>query len=171
MSEALRYARILNGFSFLISSRSAISCRIRAIAWLSNLKSARFDAVLEDTSPSDGEGFGNPRARRRRTVAEEAAAAPGAADFGGSGSGCRRARHQVVYRRRRDAGRQRFAVVPFGGDLAADLVPVAADQGRPHRDGRIADALEAVENPSIAVEMALRDLPVVRARLPRLTGI
>ena len=41
MSAPLRYARILKGLSLLISSRSAISRRIRAIARLSKRRPSR----------------------------------------------------------------------------------------------------------------------------------
>ncbi len=67
---------------------------------------------------------------RRRAVAEQTAAAAGAADLGGGRAGGRRARDQVVDRRRRDAGREPLAVVPLHGDLPADLVPVAALERR-----------------------------------------
>jgi hypothetical protein len=46
--------------------------------------------------------------------------------------------------------------------VPADFVPIAALQCLAHRDGRIADPLEAVEHMRIAVGVALGDLPVVR---------
>ena len=89
----------------------------------------------------------SPVARVGRAVAEQTAAAAGAADLGGRGAGRGRARDQVVDGRRRDAGRQPLAVVPFDGDLPADLVPVAALRA-PSRiaDRGVADPLEAVED-------------------------
>ena len=42
---------------------------------------------------------------------------------------------------------------------------------RPHRDGRVADPLEAVEDVAIAVDVPLGDLPVVRAGVARRAGV
>ena len=61
MSAPLRYARILNGLSFLISRRSAISRRMRAIARLSKPQAFRLDAVVEHARAA-----GAPAPRRSR---------------------------------------------------------------------------------------------------------
>src|SRR5262249_6897390 len=124
MSAPFRYARILNGLSFLISSRSAISRRIRATAWLSNPQSLGFNAAGEEVGPAAGESRADRFVRGRRTVAEEAAAAPGATHFrcGGSGRVC--PGDQIVNRRGRDTGCEPFPVVPFHGNLPPDLVEV-----------------------------------------------
>ena len=59
MSAPLRYARILNGLSFLISRRSAISRRMRAIARLSNPQAFRLDAVVEQARAAARERGGD----------------------------------------------------------------------------------------------------------------
>src|SRR6476619_3361447 len=104
MSAPFRYARILNGLSFLISSRSAISRRIRATAWLSNPQALGFDVIGEESGPAAGESGADSFMCRRGTVAEEAAAAPGAAHFrcGRSGRVC--AGDQIVDCGGRDTG-------------------------------------------------------------------
>ena len=79
MSAPLRYARILKGLSFLISRRSAISRRIRAIARLSNPQPFHLDAVVEHARAAVGQRGGDRRPRLRRTVAEQAAPPPRAA--------------------------------------------------------------------------------------------
>src|SRR6266852_5802609 len=107
MSAPLRYARILNGLSFLISRRSAISRRMRAIARLSKPEAFGLDMVVE-----------RPRAAGRER-------------FGRRASGFR-ARHQIVDRRRRDAGRQALAVFPLDANLPADFIPIAALERRAH---------------------------------------
>src|SRR5439155_12960507 len=96
MSAPLRYARILNGLSFLISSRSAISRRIRAIARLSKPQTFRLDAVVEQARPAVSQRGGNRRMRLGRTVAEKTPAAARSAHLGGSRSGRRRAGDQDV---------------------------------------------------------------------------
>ena len=53
----------------------------------------------------------------------------------------------------------------------ADAVPVARRQRRPHRGRRVPDALEAVEDVRVAVDMALGDLPVVGAGVARLARV
>src|SRR6267143_569963 len=106
MSAPLRYARILNGLSFLISSRSAISRRIRAIATLSKPQPFHLDAVVEQARPAVGKRGGDRRMRPGRAVAEKTPAAARAAHLGGSRSGRRRAGDQVVDGWRRDARRQ-----------------------------------------------------------------
>src|SRR5689334_3989011 len=140
MSAPLRYARILKGFSSLISSRSAISRRTRAMAALSNPEPFGFDAVVEQPRAAGGE-----RLRNRRL----------------------RARDQRVDRRRRDAGCEPLPVVPLDGNLPPDPIPVAALERRAHRRRGVADPLEAVEDVAIAVGVALGDLPVVRAGMAR----
>ena len=92
MSAPFRYARILNGLSFLISRRSAISRRMRAIARLSKPQSFGLDAVVEHARAAGGQRRGDRRARLRRTVAEETAAAACAADLGRRRAGGRGAR-------------------------------------------------------------------------------
>src|SRR5919201_911772 len=110
MSAPLRYARILNGLSSLISRRSAISRRIRAMAALSIAVRMRFMP------------------------------------------------HPQTFRRRRcHARRETLAVFPLFGDLAADLVPVMPLERCAHRDCRIANTLEAVEDVAIAVDVTLGD--------------
>src|ERR1700704_2866813 len=113
MSAPFRYARILNGLSLLISSRSAISRRIRAIARLSKPQTFRLDAVVEQARPAVSQGGGDRRMRLGRAVAEKTAAAARAAPLGGSRPGRRCAGDQVVDGWRRDARRQPLAVFPF----------------------------------------------------------
>src|SRR5204862_7900283 len=139
------------------------SLRMRAIAALSKPQPFGLDAVVENPRAAAGEGVGNRLARLRRAVAEEASTAAGAAHLGSGGSGHASPRDQVVDDRRRHAGREPLAVVPLGGDLPADLVPVAALEGDAHRGGRVADPLEAIEDVTVAVGVALGDFPVVRA--------
>src|SRR5580765_6015713 len=128
MSAPLRYARILNGFSPLISRRSAVSRRTRAIAALSNPQTLGFDAIVEESGAAGRQRGGNGLPRARRAVAEEAAAAARAADLGRRRSRRLRSGDEVVDRRRCDAGREPLAVVPLGRDVPADFVPIAALQ-------------------------------------------
>src|SRR6185436_5617561 len=128
MSAALRYARILKGFSSLISSRSAISRRMRAMAALSNPETFHLDLVVEHTRSARGQ-----RRRHRvpgfwRSVADDTSAATGAADFRRGRTRALRARDHVVDRPGRHARRELLPVVPFTIDLAAHFVPVAAEQ-------------------------------------------
>src|SRR5438552_6372765 len=146
MSAPLRYARILNGLSFLISSRSAISRRIRAIVRLSKPQTFRLDAVVEQARPAVSQRGGNRRMRLGPAVAEKTPAAARSAHLGGSRSGRRRAGDQDVDGWRRDARRQPLAGFPFRGDLPPDLLPVAALKRRAHRGGSVANPLEAVED-------------------------
>src|SRR5215831_4227112 len=171
MSAPFRYARILNGLSFLISSRSAISRRMRAIWPLSNAQAFHVDVVVEHLRPAGSKRVGDRGSLLRRAVAEDAAAAAGAADLRGRGAGRRGARAERVDRRRRDAGRETLAVLPFRGDVTADCVPVLALERLPQRDRRIANPLEAVEDRAVAVDVALHDVPVVRARITRRAGV
>ena len=105
VSAAFRYARILKGFSFLISSRSAISEKIRAMARFSIVSledqasnragPSRLDAVVEERAPpstsqsarSDSHGDVG-----RVGEAEQTTAAAGAADLRGARACRRRAR-------------------------------------------------------------------------------
>src|SRR5262245_3921975 len=155
MSAPFRYARILNGLSSLISSRSAISRRMREIAALSKREPLGLDPVIENPGAARRERRGDGVARSRRSVTKQTAATAGAADLRRRRAGRRRACDQVVDDGRRHPGGQALAVVPFGRDLPADLVPVAAFERAPHRDRRIPDALEAVEDVAVAVDVPL----------------
>src|SRR5882724_10984099 len=125
MSAPLRYARILNGLSSLISRRSAISLRMRAIAALSKPEALGFDPILEQARAASGERRRHRRSGRRRAVAEQTAAPARAAELGGGRTRGSRARDEIVNRRRGYPVRQAFPVLPFDVDLPADLVPVA----------------------------------------------
>src|SRR5450759_2635931 len=171
MSAPLRYARILNGLSFLISRRSAISRRMRAIARLSKPQAFGLDMVVEQACPARRELVGDRRPSGRRAVTEEASAAAGAAHLGCRRTCGLRPRDQVVDGRCRDAGRQPLAVVPLDGNLATDLVPVAALERGPHRERRVADPLEAIEKVTVAAGVALGDVPVVRSGIARRAGV
>src|SRR5712692_9081060 len=167
MSAPLRYARILKGLSFLISKRSAISLRIRAMPGLSKPQALGLDPVVEHARAALGQRLDDCRARGGRAVAEQASTAARAADLGGGGAGRGRARDERLDRRRRHTGRKTLAGVPLHGDLATDFVPVIPLKGRAHGRRRVPDPLEAVEDLAVAVEMTFRDVPVVRGRVAR----
>ena len=132
VSAAERYARILNAFSPLISSRSAISEKICAIDVI--MRSA-LEGEVDQAGAAGGERLADGRGRFRRAETEQAAATPGAADFGGGGPGTAGARDQLVDERGGHAGGQALAVVPLLGNGAAGGVPVAAHE-RPCMDRR-----------------------------------
>src|SRR4029079_19356448 len=171
MSAPFRSARILNVWSSLISRRSAVSRRIRAIAWLSKPQTLGFDAEVQKTRPSSGERFGDRRSRPRGAVAKQTAASPGAADFRSGGAGGGGASDQVLDGRRVATSRQPLPVVPFDGNLPADFVPIATLQRAAHRHRGVSDPLEAVEDVPVTVNVALGDLPVVGARVSWRTRI
>src|SRR5690242_6546305 len=164
MSAPFRYARILNGFSSLISRRSAISRRIRAMAALSIAVRMRvvlqpqavgFDVVVEQSRAAVHERGRDRVARFGRAVAEEAPAAAGAAHFRTDRARGAGARDQIFDRWRRHAGRKTLAVLPFVGDLIPDFIPVTPLERRAHRERRIANTLEAVEDVAVAVDVTL----------------
>src|SRR4029077_9737852 len=124
MSALFRYARILNGLSSLISRRSAVSRRMRAIAWLSKPQAFSLDAVVQKTRAAGGERLGDRLSRARGAVTEQTAASSGAADFRPCGAGRGGASDEVLDGRSGDARGQPFPVVPFDGDLPADFVPI-----------------------------------------------
>src|SRR5437762_13777131 len=146
MSATFRYARILNGFSFLISRRSAISRRMRAMAALSNAQTFHLDLVLDHARSARGQRGRDRLSRGRRSIAEQASAAAGAADLGCRGAGALGPRDQLFDCVGRHAGGQLPPVVPLAIDLAAHFVPVGAQEGLTHGDSRVADALEAIED-------------------------
>src|SRR4029453_17412800 len=162
MSAPFRYARILNGFSSLISRRSAISRRMRAMAGLSNPEPFPLDAPVEHAGAGRGEGGGDRRLCGRGSVAKQTAAPASSAHLGRRRPGLGGAFDELVDGRRRDTGGKSLSVGPFVGDLATDLVPVGSLERATHRNGRVPDALEAVEYLAIAVDMALHDFPIVR---------
>src|SRR5205085_6272769 len=98
-------------------------------------------------------------------VAEEhdAPATPRAADLRGWGAGALRHRDQLVDDGRRDAGRERAAVLPLVAEDAAGGVEVALHDGLAHARRRVAYALEALVDLARSVDVGLEDLPVVRA--------
>ncbi len=103
----------------------------------------------------------------RRPVAEQAAAAAGAAHLRRGCAGGSSATHEIVDLRCRYARRQPLSVLPFGGNLAAHLIPVAPFERVTHRHSGIANPFETVEYGAIAVEMPFDDFPVVRPRVTR----
>src|SRR5262245_8137372 len=140
-SDAFRYARILKGFSFLISSRSPISASVLAIARLSTRRrgvdpqALALDAESEDPGAAAGERVSDRRHIAGLAQAEQAAAAARSTHFPPQRSRTARRRQEGVDSWRRHAGRETLAIVPLGRDLAADLTPVARLEGLAHRDG------------------------------------
>src|SRR4029450_7026261 len=100
MSAPFRYARILNGFSSLISRRSAISRRMRAMAGLSNPEPFPFDAPVEHAGAAGDESGGDRQLYVRWSVAEQTAAAASSPHLGRCGPGLSRAFHELLHDRR-----------------------------------------------------------------------
>src|SRR6185436_8036232 len=96
VSAADRYARILNAFSPLISSRSAISPSTCAIDPLSTRQPMALEGEVEQPGTAAGKRLADAGVGLGRTVTEQAAPAAGAADLGGGGTRGQRARDQVV---------------------------------------------------------------------------
>src|SRR4030095_10499567 len=129
VSAAVRYARTLNAFSSLISSRSAICGSTCATCLLSTRESVALEREVEDAGASREEGALNRLARRGRSVAEQAAAAASTADLGRGRPLRGRTRDQIVDRRRRHARSQPLPIVPFLRNRPADSIPVALFEG------------------------------------------
>src|SRR5712691_7466198 len=171
VSDAFRYARILNAFSPLISSRSAISANTRAIGWLSTCEAVALDPIVEHARTAGVERGGDRGAPGRRPVAEETAAAARAAYLGRRGASPPGAGNQILDDRRRHARCEALPVLPFLGNGAAHRVPVFDGKRGAHARRRVPDTLEAVEDVAVAVDVLLHDLPIVRAGVPRLARI
>src|SRR5437763_1509692 len=124
------------------------------------LRSAGSPLRRRERALDGGAGF-------RRTVAEQTSAAASAADLRGRRARGFRACDETVDHRRRDARREPLAVIPFDLDLLADLHPIALLERLAHRERRVADPLETVEDMRVAVDVPLGDLPVVRAGISR----
>src|SRR5688572_24647604 len=170
-SAADRYARILNAFSPLISSRSAISPRARATAALSTHEAFVFEAEVQDAGAAGRERRRDRLLAVRWPVAEEAAASAGAADLGGGGTRGAGTSNELVDEGCGDAGSQPPPVGPLLVDGRADPVPVTRDQRLAHARGGVADTLEAGKHLRVAVDVGLGDRPVVGARVVRLARI
>src|SRR5258705_7645708 len=165
VSAAERYARILKTFSPLISRRSAISAKTCAIGRLSTRQAVALDGEVKQPGAAGGERVGDRGTHIGRPVAEQAPAAARAAPLRRGRAGRHRPRDERLDGGRRHARRQPLAVLPFFRDRRAHAVPVALHEPLAHRRRRVADALEAVEDMAVAVDVLLRDLPVVRARV------
>src|SRR5262245_56619947 len=159
VSAAVRYARILKAFSPLISSRSAISANTRAIWRLSTNQSVAFDGEVEKAGPSFHKCISHRVASIGRAEADETAPAAGAADLGACRARACGAGDEVVDHRSRHSRSETLPILPLLDDRAANPIPVAAAKGGPHGDGDVADALEAVEHMTVAVDVLLHDFP------------
>ena len=165
VSAPFRYARILKGFSPLISSRSAISASTRATAMLSNPQALGLDVVVQQLRacpppPRRERRRGvtaarrrrcTPRRRPRRTFAASAPARPALA--------IKLSMNGVV-----TPGARRFRF----SHSAAICRPTSSQSSRASAcrrgDRGVADPLEAVEDLAVAVDVPLGHLPVVRPR-------
>src|SRR5258708_6903379 len=133
-----------------------------AMAALSNPQTFRLDMKVEEARATGLERAGNYGPSLRRSVAKQAAAAAGAADLGGGGACCRGTLHQIIDLRRRYPRRQLLPVLPLNCDLTADFIPVAPFERAAHRHCCVANALEAVEDRAVAIDMTFDDFPVIR---------
>src|SRR5687767_12899515 len=94
---------------------------------------------------------------------KEAAAASSAAHLRRAGAGGKCAGHQRVDHPRRHSRSELFARVPLEIDLRRDTRPVAARQRLTHTACGLDNALKTVVDVAIAIDVTLRDFPVVRA--------
>jgi hypothetical protein len=88
------------------------------------------DGEVEHARPGGGERLPDGRHVRGLADAEEAAAAARAADLAAVAPAVRAASQHRIDGRRRHAWREPLAVLPFLGDLAPDLGPVAGSSAR-----------------------------------------
>ena len=187
VSDAFRYARILNGFSLLISSRSAISEKMRAMARfsMSHRNDARRTSATR-TEPEDRRSqYGNPSTRAPPDVSACRTAGtsfgstrqnrhpppPAPHTFAARAPAAKRIGDERLDHRRRHAGCQLLARLPFEVDVRGDAGPIAAGEGVAHTARRLDDAIEALEDVAVAVDVALHDFPVVRAGEMRRAGV
>ena len=182
VSAALRYARILNGFSPLISRRSAISPSTRAIARLSMWRGQSSAPARESFASRSGS---RAAARRRRRAPRRTAVACGPARRSRTGSRrrprrrpCRRARPPRAPLRCRSSisgvvtpGASRFRFSHSAAIWRPTSSQSLALERLAHRDGDVADPLEARLNAARSPSMwrlvisqllmpELRDAPV-----------
>src|SRR5258705_4970256 len=128
VSEADRYARILNVFSPLISSRSAISAKTCAIGRLSTREAVALDRVVEELRAAAGERRRDRGVFLWWAVTEQTSAAASAADFCGGRAPRHCASHQLFHYRSFGTGRQPLSAVPLFGNLRIETAPNAPRQ-------------------------------------------
>src|ERR1051326_234713 len=109
----------------------------------------------------------------RALFAEEgdAAAAARAADLSTDRSVPHGLFDEVFHVRRRDVGREPFAVRVGGAHDLADTLPVGDGERLTHLARRVANLLKEVEDDGVALDVRLEHLPVVDARKPRLARV
>ena len=188
VSAALRYARILNGFSPLISSRSPISASTRAMARLSTAAPAGRPAMGVDAR-LDRQAFGldaeveEPGAAARRAPG----GSPGRAPARRCRTGSRRRRRRRPCRRRRRPRRRPASIASIAGVVTPGASPLrfshssatwrpTAGQSPRSSAARIATAMSRMRakrslHVAVAVDVALGDFPVVDAGVARRVGV
>ena len=182
-SAPLRYARILNGFSPFSSSRSRFRSaparsrgyRAATAGWRSLLVDVQpggLDAEVEQPRAAGGERLADGRhacpaapgrtgSRRRRRRRPWPPAAPAAI--------ARAIRSSMAGVVTPGASRLRFSHSSARHCAVASQSPLV--ERLAHRGGGVANALEAVEDVTVAVDVPLRDVPVVGAGIARLAGV
>src|SRR5689334_20679369 len=142
-----------------------------AIWRLSTRETVPLDAEIEQARTALSQRLADGALPLGRSVTEQATAAAGTAYLGSGRARPPRPIDEAVNRRRRNARRQALASVPLGRDRRAHTVPVLLSECVTHRRRGVANALEAVEHVAVAVDMLLRNLPVVGAGIARLAGV
>ena len=129
------------------------------------------DAEVKELGTASRKRFAHSRDAVGGRNAEHAPAPAGAADLGRLRPGAAGASDQVVDLRRAHPRGQPLTVAPLLTEVATDGVPVRSLQGRAHRNRGIPNALEAIEDMAIAIDVPLHDFPVVGARVTGRTRV
>src|SRR5215472_297542 len=114
-----------------------------------------------------GDGLRYPRAGLGFAEKNHAAASAGAADFGCQRSIATSHTDQFLDHRRGDARGIGLAQLPLFTQQSHDFTPVGPRQRLVHAPGNLADAMEVAKHLAIAVDVRLKNPPVVDSRLAR----
>ena len=90
---------------------------------------------------------------------------PAPQTFAADAPAARPTRDEHVDLRSGDPRSQLFPQGPLGSQLPADLRPILTFERLPHHDGDVTNLSEEIDDLLVAIEMALRDLPVIDPRV------
>src|SRR5678815_3184785 len=141
------------------------------MARLSTQQPVLLERVIQDRGAAGAKRLSDVGPTVGRAIAEQTAAAPGAAYFCRRRASLSRAGDQPLDARGGHPRRQSLSVFPLVGDSGSHAIPVVTRQRRPHCRSRVPDALEAVEDVRVAVDVLLRDVPIVCSGIPWLTRV
>ena len=136
-----------------------------------DLQTVGVDLSIDDGCPRVGERPPHGGRDGRIREKQQTSTAPGPTDLGAPGPGFQTVVDEGVDRQGGDARRQLFTKRPLASELSTHLVPRRCLERPAHDRGHVGNLVKQINDAPVAVDVPLRDVPVVDSRVTGLSRV